>query len=108
MPEALEAKFSAFPAAITEIHGKDLQVSSNAASAEPSRTGTPAPAPVPTVGSGASSSASAPKAVKQDKPVNTTTVDVEASFMASADDLFEMMTDENKIPMWTRAPAQVC
>ncbi|PAV23969.1 activator of Hsp90 ATPase [Pyrrhoderma noxium] len=106
MPEALEAKFSAFPAAITEIHGKDLQVSSNAASAEPSRTGTPAPAPVPTVGSGASSSASAPKAVKQDKPVNTTTVDVEASFMASADDLFEMMTDENKIPMWTRAPAQ--
>lgn len=27
--------------------------------------------------------------------------------MAAADDLFGLLTDEKRIPMWTRAPAQV-
>lgn len=103
LPPALEAKFSAFPTALVETHGKDLQV---AGSTEPSRSGTPAQnsssAPA------AASSVSGPKVVKQDKkPLSTAKVTVEASFMATADDLFEMLTDEKKIPMWTRASAQV-
>lgn len=32
---------------------------------------------------------------------------VNATFQAAADDLFDLLTNEKKIPMWTRAPAQV-
>ena len=38
--------------------------------------------------------------------MNTSTVEVEATFMAAADDLFSLFTDEKRIPFWTRAPAQ--
>ncbi|KAH8099599.1 activator of Hsp90 ATPase [Cristinia sonorae] len=103
LPAVLEAKLSQFPAAIIDTHGKDLQVNS----AQPSRTGTPAPA-------AASSSAPAPAvtaakpAVKKTpaKSVNSTTVKVDATFMASADDIFSLLTDEKRIPSWTRAPAK--
>ncbi|KAI0636446.1 activator of Hsp90 ATPase [Trametes polyzona] len=111
LPAALEAKFNAFPAAIIDTHGKDLTVS-----ADPSRQGSPAPS--------GSASASAPAAksagdaalkkkaegagaVKSGgKAVNTTTVTVDAQFMAAADDLFGLLTDEKRIPHWSRAPAK--
>ena len=101
MPVALEAKFADFPVAIIETHGRDLTVS-----AEPSRTGTP----VQSVN--ATFATPAPKpAVKSPPPktttVDTSTVEVEATFMAAADDLFSLFTDEKRIPVWTRAPAQV-
>lgn len=41
------------------------------------------------------------------KVVNASTVRVEANFMVSAEDLFGFLTDEARIPQWTRAPAQV-
>lgn len=105
LPVALETKFAEFPTAIIDNHAKDIQIS-----AEPSRTGSPAPA--------ASSSAAA-KALnaggqkvsvvkREQKPINTSKVSLDANFMASADDLFNLFTEESKIPMWTRAPAQVC
>ena len=43
---------------------------------------------------------------KAEKAHNTTTVTVDAHFMAAADDLFSLLTDEKRIPQWTRAPAQ--
>lgn len=108
LPTALEAKLSEFPSAIINTHGKDIIVS-----AETSRTGTPAPAGsaasanTASAATPASSAAAAKPAVKKDaKAVNTTTVSVDASFMASADDLFSILTDENRIPSWTRAPAK--
>ncbi|GJE96420.1 activator of Hsp90 ATPase [Phanerochaete sordida] len=105
LPVALEAKLSEFPSALIDTHGKDLMVS-----AEPSRTGTPAPAAsVNTASSAAPASApvaAKPAAKKDAKAVNATTVSVEASFMASADDLFSILTDEKRIPSWTRAPAK--
>ncbi|KAL5511262.1 AHA1 [Sanghuangporus vaninii] len=101
LPTALEAKFAEFPVALTATHGKDLQVTG---SQEPSRTGTPAPA---TKSAASTSSANGPKVVKQEKkPLNTAKVEVESSFMASAEDLFQLLTEENKIPLWSRAPAQ--
>ncbi|KAI0071852.1 hypothetical protein K474DRAFT_1668530 [Panus rudis PR-1116 ss-1] len=108
LPVALETKFAEFPSAIIDTHGKDVTVS-----ADPSRQGTPAPGSV-SVSAGAASSgatgsgASAKPAVKKEekKPLNTTTVTVEANFMAAADDLFSLLTDEKRIPSWTRAPAQ--
>jgi len=100
LPTALETKFAEFPAALTEIHGKDLQVNVD----ESSRTGTPAPvasSSAPTVAT------SGPKVVKKEqKSLNTSRVTAEANFMASADDLFSTLTDEGRIPAWTRAPAK--
>ncbi|OAX34198.1 hypothetical protein K503DRAFT_699152 [Rhizopogon vinicolor AM-OR11-026] len=102
LPSALEAKFSEFPVALINAHGKDLTVSG-----EPSRTGTPAPAAGTPSGTIASASTTIPKPapVKQAK-LNTSTVVKEARFMAAADDLFGLFTDEKRIPLWTRAPAQ--
>jgi len=34
-------------------------------------------------------------------------VEVEATFHASADDLFSLLTDEKRIPTWSRAQAKV-
>ncbi|KAK7455114.1 Co-chaperone, variant 2 [Stygiomarasmius scandens] len=109
-PPVLEAVFDRFPVALIETHGKDLTVS-----ADPSRSGTPAPpananaaSTTTPVASGSTQSASA--SVKKDeskaKAGNTTKVTVEASFMAAADDLFGLLTDEKRIPMWTRANAK--
>jgi len=39
--------------------------------------------------------------------VNTSTVAVEARLQASADDMYAFMTDERRIPMWSRSPAKV-
>ena len=105
---ALEAKFAEFPAAIIETHGRDLTVST-----EPSRTGTPVPAiNANSANPTATTTAPAPKPVAKSSPpkratVNTSTVEVEATFMAAAHDLFSLFTDEKRIPAWTRGPAQV-
>ena len=107
LPVALEAKLSEFPSAIINTHGKDLTVS-----ADPSRAGTPAPGGgAPSSGaatpSGGAAAAPKPAAKKPEaKAVNTAKVTVDATFMASADDLFSILTDEKRIPAWTRAPAQ--
>lgn len=106
LPAALEAKFTQFAAAIVDTHGKDLTVST-----EPSRSGTPANASTPPVPAAASVlSAKAAPAVQpvKNESLNTTRVSVKATFMAAADDLFDVLTNEKRIPMWTRAPAQVC
>jgi activator of HSP90 ATPase len=99
---ALEAKLATFPQAIIDTHGKDLTVSN-----EPSRTGTPIPAaqadkPAASV---ARSALSQPIRSGTSEKVNTTTVKASAIFQASADDLFSLLTDESRIPSWTRAPA---
>jgi activator of HSP90 ATPase len=104
LPAALEAKLATFPSAIIETHGKDLTVS-----AEPSRAATPSTTTAPTPVIPVASSSSAPPKLKapEVKNVNTTTVEVQADFQASAADLFSLLTDEKRIPAWTRAPAKV-
>ncbi|EDR03222.1 uncharacterized protein LACBIDRAFT_192730 [Laccaria bicolor S238N-H82] len=104
LPTALETKFATFPSAIIDTHGKDLTIS-----ADPSRVGTPAPGsgtstPAPAVAS--TSSAAPVKKPTEKKALNTSTITVEANFQASADDLFGLLTDEKRIPLWTRAPAK--
>ncbi|KAI6045615.1 activator of Hsp90 ATPase [Pisolithus marmoratus] len=104
IPPALEAKFAEFPVTMIDTHGKDLTVS-----AEPSRTGTPvgtpvAPAPVTNSGTAAST---VPKPARAKKvAVNTSEIVKEAMFMAAAEDLYSLLTDESRIPSWTRSGAQ--
>jgi activator of HSP90 ATPase len=100
LPPALEAIFSTFASAIVTTHGGDLTVSG----ASTPNTGTSTPAPA-----AAKAAAVLPVNLAKkihDKAVNTARVSVEATFMASADDLFSIFTDEKRIPMWTRAAAQ--
>lgn len=47
------------------------------------------------------------KVAASSQKINTSTIEVEATFHASADDLFSLLTDEKRIPMWSRAPAKV-
>lgn len=101
LPTLLEAKFKAFPQALLETHGKDLTVVTDD-TPNASGTATPvqpkaAPAPSSTKTSGKQTTVSV---------VNTATVTVSGRFMASADDLYSLLTDEKRIPMWSRAPAQ--
>jgi len=101
LPTALEAKFAAFPVDLVDTHGKDIIVGSN----EPSRTSSPAPASLPASGNSGTPGL-AKKAVASSRKVNTSTVEVDATFQASADDLFALLTDEKRIPTWSRAPAK--
>ena len=102
LPVALEAKFAEFPVALIDTHGKDLTVSG-----EPSRAGTPAGNGTTNAPAIASTSTPTAPPAKQ-IALNTKTVRVKATFQASADDLFSLLTDDKRIPLWTRAPAQVC
>lgn len=105
LPSMLKEKLAEFPNALIETHGKDLTVSG-----EPSRSTTPqAPGAVSTT----AAASTADQKVNKERPapkakaINTETVVVSASFQASADDLFSILTDEKRIPHWSRAPAQV-
>lgn len=104
-PSIIKDKLAEFPNALIDTHGKDLTVSG-----EPSRSATPhTPGTPPAPGAATpadqkmNKQAPAPKA----KAINTETVVVSASFQASADDLFSILTDEKRIPHWSRAPARV-
>ncbi|KAI6127695.1 activator of Hsp90 ATPase [Pisolithus croceorrhizus] len=104
IPPALEAKFAEFPVAMIDTHGKDLTVS-----AEPSRTGTPVSTqavPAPVTSTGATTSAVSKPALAKKVAVNTSEIVKEAVFMAAADDLYSLLTDESRIPAWTRSGAQ--
>lgn len=105
LPAALEAKFAEFPEVLINTHGKDLTVN-----ADPSRTGTPTPsgsAAPATATSTNAPPAPTPKPAKKEN-VNTATVSVNANLVASADDLFSLLTDPGRLPAWTHAAAQVC
>lgn len=101
LPTALETKFALFPVDLIDTHGKDMIVGSN----QPSRTGSPAPPP-PSTAVPASNSALGPTK-KAPQKINASVVEVEATFHASGDDLFSLLTDEKRIPTWSRAPAKV-
>jgi activator of HSP90 ATPase len=102
LPTALEAKFAVFPVDLIDTHGKDIIVGPN----ETSRTSSPAPPPLSAPAGGASGGAK--KVVAPSQRINTSVVNVEATFRASADDLFSLLTDEKRIPTWSHASAKVC
>lgn len=98
LPALLEQRLNSFRAAMLDIHGKDLTVTGTPGTTTP---GTPAPAL-------SSAPLSKPVSAKDVTKgiTNATTVTVDASLMASAADLFELLTDEKRIPAWSHAPAQ--
>ncbi|KAL7414651.1 activator of Hsp90 ATPase [Mrakia frigida] len=106
LPPPLKELFTLFQSQLIEVHGKDLLVVDGPAT--------------PASGSGASTPAAAAAVVEEEKAaapaaavekkggpsINTSTVKVEGRFQISAADLWGLLTDERKIPSWSRSPAQ--
>ncbi|KAG8848573.1 hypothetical protein FRB91_008242 [Serendipita sp. 411] len=111
LPPLLEEKFKVFPQAILDVHGKDLTVVPSE-NDTPGGSGTATPAQVApsatTTKPSLSNSKSAAGASKSNtiNVLNTATVKVSSRFMASAEDLYGLLTDESRIPTWSRAAAQ--
>jgi len=108
LPALLEAKLREFPQALLDTHGKDVIASGTPGD---SRTGTPAPPAVaapeaPKTSTPAPATKATNPTSASKKAINTGTIRVEGRFMASADDLFTLLTNEARIPAWSRAPAQ--
>jgi activator of HSP90 ATPase len=100
-PSALAGKFNLFPKALVDTHGGPSAVSPSESgvatpdATEPQSTGTPTIA--------------VEKKVEEKKSVvgGLSSVEVESRLAASADDMWLFLTDEKRVPAWTRAPAKV-
>ena len=110
-PPVLEEKFGLFPKVLVEKHG---QPSTTTASA--SGTSTPGDITVEAEPVPASQSTSTSTSAQGNKPIveekksvvgGTSSVEVESRLAASAEDMWAFLTDEKRVPMWTRAPAKV-
>ncbi|SCV69539.1 BQ2448_2559 [Microbotryum intermedium] len=103
--------FQRFPAELIETHGKDLLSDVDGGSGAGSGASTPAtPSSAgaanqskPTVPSGSSVSVGT---AKRRKSFNTAVVKAEGEFMCDASTLWEFLTNEQKIPLWSRNPAK--
>ncbi len=110
LPTQLSRKLEEFPKAIVDAHGKDILISPTASgSATPSAVVSSGPAVTPAAVAAVTSATNASPAPdsKSTKVLNRSVVRVEAQFMVSAEDLFSFLTDESKIPQWSRSPALV-
>ncbi|GAA6001077.1 hypothetical protein JCM10207_007402 [Rhodosporidiobolus poonsookiae] len=101
----LRPKFQQFPKDMIAHHGKDL-LSDDADSAPGSGASTPAPS-TSTTPAPSSSAAAAKPATKPFATVNTATVRATGEFQCDAESLFDFLTNKDKVPAWSRNPAQI-
>ncbi|TEB39608.1 hypothetical protein FA13DRAFT_1618877 [Coprinellus micaceus] len=103
LQKSIESKLSGLPAAIVDNHAKDIHISASGTATPVNEASSSSATPA------AKAAASvAPAAVKSSAPkksLNTSDVIVDGNFQASADDLFALLTDEKRIPAWTRNAA---
>ncbi|CAE6409240.1 unnamed protein product [Rhizoctonia solani] len=101
LPSLLSERFTAFRTAMLDAHGKDLQVAGTPGASGATTPSISAPA-------NTSSSFSKPVSAKEVSKgiTNSAVVTADGTFMASAAELFELLTDEKRIPAWTRNQAQ--
>lgn len=113
----LTDKLNSFRAELLAAHGSVAAEAAAAAGMSPSASGTSTPTPA-AAGSSSSAPAPAPPAAKAATPApapkeekkkvgGTAVVQAEANLQASADDIWGLLTDQNRIPMWSRSPAKV-
>lgn len=107
--------FQAFPKAIVDVHGPGFYKENGLSPAgTPTDSGTSTPQPNPANLQTKSAPTTAPVPVEdpstkssKENVVNTSHLRIDGQFMSSASDLFDILTDETKIPMWTRNPAKM-
>lgn len=109
LADKLRPIFQQFPKDMISTHGKDLLDDANAS---PSASGASTPAssstPAPAASAPAASSASATKApTAKGLSLNTSTVRASGEFQCDAETLFDFLTNPQKIPAWSRNPAQM-
>lgn len=106
-PPVLEEKLNTFRPELLQSHG--MFVDSLTGSAPPSGAATPAarsmqsysPAPPGEVRE------KAPAAKKSEKVTSTATIEASVDLRASADDVWSLLTDPSRIPMWSRSQAKM-
>jgi hypothetical protein len=114
-PPVLTDKLNSFRTELLAAHGSVAAEAAAAAGISPSASGTSTPT---SAAGGSSSSAPAPAPAKAATPApapkeekkkvgGTAVVQAEANLQASADDIWGLLTDQNRIPMWSRSPAKV-
>ncbi|WVR07138.1 hypothetical protein IAU60_004179 [Kwoniella sp. DSM 27419] len=106
-PSILKEKLNSFRADLLAAHGNPTS-----GDASPSASGAATPVPsssgyAPAPPAKAPETEKKPEKKEEAKVGKTTTVEVKADLQASADDLWSLLTDENKIPMWSRSAAKV-
>ncbi|WWC89442.1 uncharacterized protein L201_004366 [Kwoniella dendrophila CBS 6074] len=109
-PSILSAKFNTFRAELLSAYGnpsaEDSPAASGTSTPQPSGSGySPAPPAKSVEGSEKKSEES--KKEKEKDIGKTVTVEAKADLQASADDLWGLLTDENKVPMWSRSAAKI-
>lgn len=99
--------FHAFREQLIQANAKDLGHDENAS---PSTSGATTPQIGLKNGTPAAASTTTPAAQKpkaSSSGLSTTKVEVEADLSVRKEDLWDLLTNQARIPMWTRAPAQV-
>ncbi|ORY34097.1 activator of Hsp90 ATPase [Naematelia encephala] len=103
-PPILSDKFNGLRPALLAVHG-------NPDSGATSGTSTPTSAPATTTAAytpAPPAPAPEPETKKESKSVaSTSSVEVTAQLQASAEDIWGLLTDESRIPMWSRSPAKL-
>jgi activator of HSP90 ATPase len=103
--------FQQFPKDMIAVHGKDLlddSTPTDSGASTPVSSSTPASASASTATSSTTTAAvKSATAPAKPAPQNTATVRATGEFQCSADDLFDFLTNPQKIPMWSRNPAQM-
>jgi len=113
LANGLRSRFQQFPKAMLAAHGKDLLADADDAPSSNAGSGASTPAVAQTTSNAASSSTSsqAPSQPVQATPkapakgVRTAKVRTEGEFMISAADLWDLLTNEQKVPTWSRNKA---
>lgn len=104
LPAVLETKLNSFRADLLDAQGMfpDATPSGSGASTPAPRATEPySPAPPGET----RTKTTAPKAAE--KVTKTATVEVTAQLQAAADDIWSLLTDANRVPMWSRAAAKI-
>ncbi|KAK4701521.1 activator of Hsp90 ATPase protein 1, partial [Phenoliferia sp. Uapishka_3] len=108
LADKLRRKFPAFAPAMIEVHGKDL-LADDGVDDSASASGASTPSAPASKATPASVAQTVQKPVGADGKAtfNTAIVKADAEFACTADDLFNFLTDETKIPLWSRNPAKM-
>ncbi|KAF6766994.1 Activator of Hsp90 ATPase, N-terminal [Kalmanozyma brasiliensis GHG001] len=105
---SLRPVFHAFRQTLIDAHAKDLGHDSPASTpgaATPTTTST-STSTTPAAAAPASATGAAPKPSKGSVSTSSSDVRVSSELAISISDLWDLLTNPSRIPMWTRAPAQ--
>ena len=109
LPNVLKPIFDKFPQDLCEKYGSHVQVPNSSTNAT---TNNNTSTTTTTNNNNNTTNIKTEKVeVKEKKPtsksLNTSTVTVEERYMISSNEFFEILTNKDRVPMWTRAPAEI-